>query len=113
MKVFIKSELEARKLGENIRIARKRRGMSLSELSAKSSVSRTVLGRIEEGDPSVGFGKILNVLEALGLLTGLSDIASPDLDRKQAMKEIKVFREKPKSKGDKKFAKKTNLVRFI
>lgn len=112
MKVFIKSELEAKKLGENIRVARKRRGMSLTELSAKSLVSRTVLGRIEEGDPSVGLGKVFNVLEALGLLTGLSDIASPDLDRKQVMKEIKVFREGPKGNGDRKFAKKTKLVRF-
>ena len=40
MKTFIKSELEAKKLGANIQIARKRRKMSLVELAAKSSISK-------------------------------------------------------------------------
>ena len=112
VKTFIKSELEAKKLGFNIQIARKRRKMSLVELAAKSSVSKTVLSRIEAGDVSVGFGKVFNVLDALGLLTGIADIANPDLDRQQTMKEIKALREggnksiPPKSK-------KNNLVRFI
>ena len=112
VKTFIKSELEAKKLGFNIQIARKRRKMSLVELAAKSSVSKTVLSRIEAGDASVGFGKVFNVLDALGLLTGIADIANPDLDRQQTIKEIKALREggnksiPPKSK-------KNNLVRFI
>ena len=109
MKVFIKSELEAKKLGMNIQIARKRRNLSLADLSAKSSVSKTVVRRIENGDVSVGVGKVFNVLDALGLLTGLSDIASPDLDREQAIAEIKAFREG----GRKSLVKKnSNLVRF-
>ena len=112
MKIFIKSELEARKLGLNIQIARKRRKMSLVELAAKSSVSKTVLSRIEVGDVAVGFGKIFNVLEALGLLTGIADIANPDLDRQQTMKEIKVLREGGNKSMPSK-AKKSNLVRFI
>lgn len=112
MKTFIKSELEAKKLGANIQIARKRRKMSLVELAAKSSISKTVLSRIEAGDTSVGFGKVFNVLDALGLLTGLADLASPDMDRQQTMKEIKILREG----GDKTIppkAKKSNLVRFV
>lgn len=106
MKIFIKSELEAKKLGVNIQIARKRRQLSLSALSAKSAVSKTTLRRIEEGDFSVGVGKVFNVLDALGLLTGISDIASPDLDRQQAISEIKALRE-----GGRKSSKKSNLVR--
>ena len=50
MKTFIKVDLEAKRLGSNIYIARKRRNMSLVELSAKSSVSKTVLRRIESGE---------------------------------------------------------------
>lgn len=107
MKLFIKSELEAKKLGSNIQIARKRRKMSLMDLASKSSISKTVLSRIEAGDPTVGVGKILNVLDALGLLTGLADITNPDLDREQTINEIKFLREG----GNK--AKKSNLVRFI
>lgn len=111
MKTFIKVDLEAKRLGSNIHIARKRRNMSLVELSAKSSVSKTVLRRIESGDTSVGFGKVFNVLDALGLLTGIADIASPDLDRGQTINEIKALRE-GQGRPEKKNAD-NNLVRFI
>lgn len=111
MKTFIKTEMEAKKLGFNIQIARKRRKMSLADLSVKSSVSKTVLRRIEEGDVSVGFGKVFNVLDALGLLTGISDIASPDLDRQQALDEIRALRESGNSSIAKK-NKSSHLVRF-
>ena len=112
MKTFIKVDLEAKKLGSNIHIARKRRNMSLVELSTKSAVSKTVLRRIEFGDSSVGFGKVFNVLDALGLLTGLVDITSPDLDRQQTINEIKVIREQ-QSKSNVKKSKDSHLVRFI
>lgn len=107
MKVFIKSEFEAKKLGDNIKIARKRRDLSLVELASKSSISKTALGRIEAGDPSVGVGKILNVLDALGLLDGLANLINPELDRQQTIQEILNLRE------GKHQAKKNNLVRFI
>lgn len=112
MKLFIKSELEAKKLGSNIQIARKRRKMSLLELASKSSISKTVLGRIEAGDATVGIGKVLNVLDALGLLNGLADLTNPELDRQQTINEIKALREG----GNKTLPakeKKNNLVRFV
>jgi transcriptional regulator with XRE-family HTH domain len=112
MKTFIKSDQEAKKLGINIQIARKRRKMSLVLLAAKSSVSKTVLSRIEAGDVSVGFGKVFNVLDALGLLTGIADIANPELDRQQTINEIKALREGGNQSMPPK-AKKSNLVRFI
>lgn len=105
MKIFFSSEMENRKLGMNIRVARKRRKMSLAELSAKSSVSKTVLRRIEEGDTSVGIGKVFNVLDALALLKRISDIANPDLDREQTFNEIKNLREEKVVSRQKKKAK--------
>ena len=111
MKTFIKAEMEAKKLGANIKIARKRRKMSLVELATKSSVSKSVLGRIEAGDVSVGFGKVFNVLEALGLLAGIADIVNPELDRQQTFKEIKDLRESGSKSSS--AVKKNNLVRFI
>jgi transcriptional regulator with XRE-family HTH domain len=93
VKTFINTDLEFRKFAENIQIARKRRGLSLAELSVKSSISKTVLSRIESGDTSVGIGKVFNVLEALGLLKGLADLVNPELDREQAVKEINFIRE--------------------
>ncbi len=87
--------------------------MSLVELAAKSSVSKTVLSRIEAGDVSVGFGKVFNVLDALGLLTGISDLANPELDRQQTLKEIKSLREGGSNKSMPPKAKRSNLVRFV
>jgi len=112
MKIFINSEIEAKKLGSNIQVARKRRKMSLMDLASKASISKTALSRIEAGDTTVGFGKILNVLDALGLLTGLVDIVNPDLDREQTINEIKFLREGGNKALSPK-AKKSNLVRFI
>lgn len=90
---FINTELEIKRLGQNIQIARKRRKLSVSELAAKSDVSRQAIMRVEKGDPSVGIAKVFNILNALGLLRGLSDLVDPDMDRSQAIKEIKELRE--------------------
>jgi len=80
--------------------------MSVSELSAKSDVSQQAIMRVEFGDPSVGISKVFNVLNALGLLKGLSEIADPDLDRSQTIKEIKELREgKSSVKGKNDFTK--------
>lgn len=115
VKTFINTDIEFRKFAENIQIARKRRKLSLSELAIKASVSKTVLSRIEAGDTSVGIGKIFNVLDTLGLLKGLADVVSPDLDREQALKEIKLIR--TKIKKTKKIGinhkSRSNLVRFM
>ncbi len=116
VKTFINTDIEFRKLAENIQIARKRRKLSLAELAVKASVSKTVLSRIEAGDTSVGIGKVLNVLDALGLLKGLADVVNPELDREQAVREIKLIRE-AKMKNPKKTGmnnkSKSNLVRFM
>lgn len=90
---FITTDLEIKKLGQNIMIARKRRKMTTSELALKANISRQVLMRIERGDSTVGISKVFNVLNALGLLNGLSSFVDPEMDRSQAMKEIRELRE--------------------
>lgn len=116
VKTFINTDIEFRKLAENIQIARKRRKLSLSKLAVKASISKTVLSRIESGDTSVGIGKVFNVLDALGLLKGLADVVNPELDKEQAVREIKLIRE-AKIKNSKKTGvnnkAKSNLVRFM
>jgi transcriptional regulator with XRE-family HTH domain len=98
---FITTELEIKRLGQNILIARKRRKMTTSELAAKANVSRQVLMRIERGDSSVGISKVFNVLNALGLLNGISSFIDPEMDRSQALKEIRDLRESSLSKNKK------------
>lgn len=93
MDTKINSLLEIKRLGQNIQIARKRRKLSISELAVRSDVSRQAVMRVEEGDPTVGISKVFNILNALGLLRGISTLTDPDMDRSQAVKEIKDLRE--------------------
>lgn len=93
---FITTNLEIKRIGQNIQVARKRRKMSASALAVKANISRQSLLRIEEGDPSVGISKVFNVLNALGLLNGISNYVDPELDRAQALKEVQELRESKK-----------------
>jgi transcriptional regulator with XRE-family HTH domain len=64
-----------RKLGADIHDARRRRRLPMAVIAERAFTSRTTLQRIEEGDPSVGIGIYAAVLQALGLLEGLGDLA--------------------------------------
>lgn len=90
---FITTNLEIKRLGQNILIARKRRKMTSSELAIKANISRAALMRIEKGDPTVGISKVFNVLNALGLLNGIASFVDPEMDRSQAIKEVKELRD--------------------
>src|SRR5438876_9834205 len=68
-----------RKLGADIRDARKRRRLPMGIVADRAFTSRTTLQRIEAGDPGVGIGIYAATLQALGLLDGLADVA--DLTR--------------------------------
>lgn len=47
----------------------------MSVVAERAFTSRSTLQRIEEGDPAVGIGIYAAVLQALGLLDGLGEIA--------------------------------------
>lgn len=64
-----------RKLGEDIHNARRRRNLPMQVVAERAFTSRSTLQRIEDGDPGVGIGIYAAVLQALGLLEGLGDIA--------------------------------------
>jgi len=69
-----------RQLGENIREARLKRRLPMSVVADRAATSRPTLSRLEKGDPSVGIGIYATVLQALGLLDDLADLASPAKD---------------------------------
>ena len=70
----------ARELGENVRIARKRRRLRQVELAQKVGVTEKTLRRLEGGDAGVSIGTVLSVLWALGLLSNVKMLADPDRD---------------------------------
>lgn len=64
-----------RKLGADIQDARRRRRLPMAVVAERAFTSRSTLQRIEAGDTTVGIGIYASVLQALGLLDGLSHIA--------------------------------------
>lgn len=63
-----------RRLGADVRAARLRRAMAISDLAARSGASPSTLARLERGDPGVAIGTLANVLLVLGLVDRLSDL---------------------------------------
>ena len=69
-----------RKLGNDLRDARRRRALPAAVVAERAFTSRPTLQRVEQGDPGVSVGIYAAVLQALGLLDGLSDLADPTRD---------------------------------
>ncbi|NDV18188.1 helix-turn-helix domain-containing protein [Pseudodesulfovibrio sp. JC047] len=67
-------------LGTNIREARTRRGMTQVELATRASTNHVTLKKLEQGQPSVGLGVLVQVLDILGLVNDLPLLANPDTD---------------------------------
>lgn len=64
-----------RKLGSDIRDARKRRRITLELLAQRALTSHVTLIKVERGDPSVSIGVYANALFALGLVEHLGMVA--------------------------------------
>ena len=64
-----------RKLGADIRDARRRRRIPVAILAERASISRATLNRIEKGDPASSLGNYAAVLFALGMVERLAEIA--------------------------------------
>ena len=65
-------------LGENLKLARKRRKLSAELLSERSNISRSTLWSIEQGKSNVSIESLLQVLSALGLAEDLKLVAADD-----------------------------------
>lgn len=64
--------------GENIRLARLRRGLSMQLVAERAGMSRTTLTGVENGDPSVSMASYANVLHVLGLHEDIKSVAQDD-----------------------------------
>ena len=60
-------ESERIAFGRAIVAARKRIGVSQEQLANEAQIDRSYMGRIERGEQSVSFDKILDVSRALGI----------------------------------------------
>jgi hypothetical protein len=69
-----------RKLGHDIRDARRRRRLPQLIVRQRASISEPTLIRIEQGDPQVGIGSYATVLFVLGMADRLADLVDPKND---------------------------------
>ncbi len=64
-----------RKLGHDIRDARRRRRIPVAIMAQRASISRTTLNKLEKGDPGVALGSYATVLFVLGMIDRIADLA--------------------------------------
>ena len=69
-----------RKLGQDIRDARRRRRIPVSIMAERASISRMTLHKLERGEPGVSLGAYATVLFILGMADRLADLADPKND---------------------------------
>jgi len=73
------AQSELKRLGEDIAIAIKTRETYVS-FAERVGVTRTTLRKILQGDPNIPLGMLVAVLDALGLLDHLREVARPEND---------------------------------
>lgn len=77
--LFLKAEKTLTILGENIKLARLRRRLSMSQVSERAGISRSTLVKIESGHEGVAIGSYFQVLSILRLEDDLLLIAKDDV----------------------------------
>lgn len=66
------------KMGEHIKLARKRQKLTTIQVSERADIARSTLYLVEKGDASVTFGAYFNVLRVLALQEDILTIAADD-----------------------------------
>lgn len=77
--LFPKHQRILEKMGENIRLARKRRKLTLIQVAERAGIHRSTLDKIEKGNSRVSLGAYFNVLRVLGLHEDFQKLAADDL----------------------------------
>lgn len=65
-------------MGENIKLARLRRNITMEDLSIQANISIPTLRNIESGNPNTSIGSYLKVLSILGLEKDIARVAYAD-----------------------------------
>lgn len=76
--IFPKLLIILEQMGENIKLARKRRKLTAVQVAERADIVRTTLYQIEKGNPSVAIGAYFNVLRVLGLQDDFLKLAADD-----------------------------------
>jgi hypothetical protein len=95
-----------RKLGHDIKDARRRRRLPMAIVTQRASISEPTLIRIERGDPKVAIASYATVLFVMGMVDGLAELADPkndpvglQLEEENLPKRIRSVRKPKMPKG--------------
>ena len=95
-----------RKLGQDIKDARRRRRIPVSIAAERAFVSKNTLLNIEKGDPGVAMGLYATVLFVMGMVERLADIANLkedavglQLEEEQLPQRIRIPSKSKRTKG--------------
>lgn len=78
------------RLGENIKLTRKRRNLTTLQVAERAGIDRSTLYHIEKGNPRVSIGAYLNVFRVLGLQDDFLKLGADDeLGRK--LQDLKLM----------------------
>ena len=75
-------------LGKHIRLARKRRAITMNDMASRMFVTRKTLSRLEKGDPGVSLAVFISALWVFGLEKDIIEVAKPENDK------VGIFRER-------------------
>ena len=88
-----------KEFGNNLKLARRRRKLSVEQIAERAGISRTTLWLVEKGAPSVAMGTYAQVLFVLGLEKDLLKVAGDDLlGRKLQDAQLSIKERSPKKK---------------
>jgi len=76
--LFPKHQKVMEQVGENIKLARRRRKLTTIQVSERAGIDRTTLYQIEKGNGSVSMGAYFNTLRVLGLQDDFLKLAGDD-----------------------------------
>ena len=65
-------------MGENLKLARKRRKLTTAQVAERAAINRSTLVEVEKGNPSVSMGAYFNTLRVLGLQNDILKLAADD-----------------------------------
>lgn len=77
--VLPKFQVVMEQMGENIKLARKRRKLTAVQVAERAGIARSTLYLVEKGDPSVAIGAYFNVLRVLNLQDDFLKLAADDI----------------------------------
>ena len=77
--IYPKAAVALKAMGENLRLARKRRKITAKMMAERANMSLMTLRSLERGSPSVAMSNYMAVIFCLGFLDDIAKVAANDV----------------------------------